>query len=113
METAALGGSAGTQETRSAVGRWGEGSCDTDRCGRCVATMEGHGGGVNAVAVLGPDRLASGLYDKTIKVWEVAAARCVATLEGHQDWVLSLAVLGPDRLASGSADKTIKVWSPR
>jgi WD40 repeat protein len=55
--------------------------------------------------------LASGSWDTTIKLWEVASGREVRTLTGHTGWVLSVA-FSPDGqfLASGSGDKTIKLW---
>ncbi|KAF5826465.1 hypothetical protein DUNSADRAFT_3025 [Dunaliella salina] len=40
---------------------------------KCVATLQGHGAAVYSVAV-SPDgkRLASGSFDKTIKLWRIA-----------------------------------------
>ncbi|KAK3364026.1 HET-R [Lasiosphaeria hispida] len=58
-------------------------------------------------------RLASGLSDKTIKIWDPMSGQCLETLQGHRNWVVSVA-FSPDgqRLTSGSADKTIKIWDP-
>jgi WD40 repeat protein len=54
-----------------------------------------------------PDgRLASGSYDKTIRLWDVITASEVARLEGHSGWVNALCVLADGRLASGSYDNT-------
>jgi WD40 repeat protein len=76
------------------------------------ATLKGHTDQVYQVA-FSPDgkTLASGSWDKTIKLWDVAAGKELATLKGHTDHVLGM-VLSPDgkTLASGSADKTIKLW---
>jgi hypothetical protein len=74
----------------------------------CIATLQGHGHYVQALAVLDAGRLASASWDTTVKIWDVAAARCVATLEGHGDWVVALAVLDAGRLASGSDD--VRLW---
>jgi len=67
---------------------------------------------VNSVS-WSPDgtRLASGSYDKTVRVWDVATGASVATLEGHTGWVRSVS-WSPDgtRLASGSRDETVRVW---
>jgi WD40 repeat protein len=55
--------------------------------------------------------LASGSWDKTIKLWDVATGTQLRALEGHRNWVDSVA-FSPDgkTLASGSLDETIKLW---
>ncbi|KAL8777436.1 MAG: hypothetical protein Q9194_002548 [Teloschistes cf. exilis] len=71
-----------------------------------------HSDSVTAVA-FSPDgkRIASGSFDKTIKVWDAATGDLEKTLAGHSDWVTAVA-FSPDgkRIASGSWDKTIRVW---
>uniref|UniRef100_A0A8H7K1E8 Anaphase-promoting complex subunit 4 WD40 domain-containing protein n=1 Tax=Bionectria ochroleuca TaxID=29856 RepID=A0A8H7K1E8_BIOOC len=55
--------------------------------------------------------LASGSYDKTVKVWDTATGVCLQTFEGHSHWVYSVVFSADnERLASGSLDNTIKVW---
>jgi WD40 repeat protein len=55
--------------------------------------------------------LASANYDKTVKLWDVAAGTERATLKGHTQPVTSVA-FSPDgkTLASASYDKTVKLW---
>jgi WD40 repeat protein len=55
--------------------------------------------------------LASGSWDKTIKLWEVKTGKERATLKGHTERVYSV-MFSPDGklLASSSWDKTIKLW---
>jgi WD40 repeat protein len=75
-------------------------------------TLTGHSDMVTSV-VYSPDGryLASGSWDNTIKIWEVATGKELRTLTGHSIRVSSV-VYSPDGryLASGSGDKTIKIW---
>jgi WD40 repeat protein len=70
--------------------------------------------GAGLTLAFSPDgkTLASGSYDTTIKLWDVASGKNIATLTGHSDWVCSVA-FSPDgkTLASGSDDKTGKLWN--
>ncbi|KAK3946807.1 hypothetical protein QBC32DRAFT_387713 [Pseudoneurospora amorphoporcata] len=78
----------------------------------CLQTLEGHSNDIGSVA-FSPDgqRLASGSWDKTIKIWDPASGSCLQTLEGHSGSVHSVAFSSNgQRLASGSSDKTIKIW---
>jgi len=55
--------------------------------------------------------LASGSWDKTIKIWDVQTGREVRTLEGHTHHVYTVAFDSRGSwLASGSEDGTIKLW---
>ena len=75
-------------------------------------TLTGHSLGVYSV-VYSPDGryLASGSFDKNIKIWEVATGKELRTLTGHSDMVWSVAYSPDGRyLASGSSDETIKIW---
>ena len=57
--------------------------------------LKGHRRYVAAVAILGPDRIVSGSWDKTVKdIWNTDG-QCLKTLEGHSHYVLSVAILGP------------------
>ena len=55
--------------------------------------------------------LASGSWDNTVKLWDVATGENIATLEEHEEQVRSVA-FSPDGtlLASGSEDNTVKLW---
>ena len=56
-------------------------------------------------------KVASGSFDKTVKLWDVTSGECLQTLEGHSSDVYSVS-FSPDgtKVASGSDDKTVKLW---
>ena len=78
-----------------------------------LRTLTGHTSTVSSVA-FSPDgqTVASGSWDGTIKLWNLATGEEVRTLTGHTHRVWSVA-FSPDSqtLASGSFDNTIKLWN--
>lgn len=80
---------------------------------RCVYTLPGHSSFVNSLAI-SPDGkiLASGSWDKTIKIWNLETTELIGTLTGHSDRVNSVAISYDGKmLVSGSSDETIKFWN--
>ncbi|MGB3548075.1 MAG: hypothetical protein WBA17_13955, partial [Saprospiraceae bacterium] len=74
--------------------------------------INGHSSGVNVVAV-SPDgeKVISGSYDKTIKVWDITTGEQLLSLSGHSSFVKAVVVsLDGEKVISGSDDKTVKVW---
>lgn len=75
-------------------------------------SLRGHHGRVVTVG-FSPDGaiLASGSFDRTIKLWNPATFECLMTLQGHKSWVWHIAFHPNSQiLASASYDKTIRFW---
>ena len=55
--------------------------------------------------------MASGSWDKTIRIWNVTSGLTIKTLTGDTHSVTSLVVLQDGSLASGSYDATTRIWN--
>jgi WD40 repeat protein len=78
---------------------------------KLLATLGGHEDVVSSVA-FHPDskRLASGSFDKTVRIWDLTSHRVARTLTGHSDFVYAVGFSPDGRwLASCSKDRTVKV----
>jgi hypothetical protein len=80
--------------------------------GALIRTLEGHKNSVYAVAITPDGKYAvSGLWDKTLKVWDMEKGEEKITLKGHEERVSAVAITpNGQRIVSGSQDKTLKVW---
>jgi WD40 repeat protein len=74
------------------------------------AHLTGHSSSVYALALVSSTVLASALWDKSIKLWDLHTHTCLATLTGHSKWVSALALVSSTVLASASGDRTVKLW---
>ncbi len=79
---------------------------------RLLSTIQGHTDSILAIA-FSPDgtTVASGSYDKLVKLWNVADGTLVATLKEHSDAVYAVAFMpGGTQLLSAAGDRTVKIW---
>lgn len=90
---------------RFRVGRnWKHGICSTK-------VLRGHTNGIMAMQIL-DNILATGSYDKTIKIWDLDTGKELRTLVGHTDGVRCL-YIDDSKLISGGMDCEIRVWNWR
>ena len=80
--------------------------------GECIKTFEGHNSCVFSVCFSSDGKkIASGSWDKTVRVWNVETGECIKTFEGHNSSVWSVCFSSDGKkIASGSWDKTVRVW---
>ncbi len=83
--------------------------------------LHGHAGTMRSLSVRQHQAtrqtlLASGSYDKTVRLWDVQRGEVLAIMRGHAKWLQSLAFTAadgplPDRLlVAGSDGQSVRVW---
>ncbi len=89
--------------------------------GKILATLLGHTERIPSL-VFSPDgrTLASGSFDKTVRIWDVAKQTQLRVLNGHQEWVNTVSfnaegtilASASGGLAAHSVENKIKLWDP-
>jgi cytochrome c len=72
--------------------------------------LRGHGGPVRALAALPDGRLASGGFDSTIIIWDLALGQAVHVLRQHETAVNALVARPDGCVVSGGEDARIRIW---
>ena len=70
----------------------------------------GHTGAVRALAAVGDGWVASGGFDRTVRLWEAASGEAGRVLDGHGGAVSALAALPAGLLAVGCDDGAVWIW---
>lgn len=73
--------------------------------------LQGHSDAVSSLIPFKKEYIASGSFDRTIRVWNLNTRKnCIVFNEAHLYSINCLVELNDGRLASGSNDKVISVW---
>ncbi|KAI8375911.1 WD40-repeat-containing domain protein [Radiomyces spectabilis] len=76
-----------------------------------IHTLIGHTQSVRALAAYG-NTLASGSYDHTVRIWDIATGKAKHVLQGHMQKVYSVVLdMERNRCISGSMDTTVRIWN--
>lgn len=112
-EAAGICSAAFSPDGRSiAIGMFGPiGKTISLKSGKVLAEFKGHTNHFRAVAYVSDDVLASGSYDKTIRLWNAKNGRELSILGTHEDELRSIAVSPDGRfLASGATSPDCRLF---
>ena len=71
----------------------------------------GHAEGVDCVNMNSyGDKIISGSFDRTLRIWDLDSGECKCILKGHSGSIRSISVSRNGKMISGSDDKTLRLW---
>ena len=79
--------------------------------GSLVSTLTRHTSGVEDLALINSNLLASSSDDYTVRIWDLTTNTTRFNLTGHTNAVRGLKLVSSDTLASGSDDYTVNLWN--
>ncbi|MGE0009555.1 MAG: hypothetical protein AB7F19_03355 [Candidatus Babeliales bacterium] len=74
-----------------------------------LSVCNGHTGVVRSVCVSSDNKIVSGSYDGTVRVWDMAGNQ-LSVCNGYTGSVISVCVTPDNKIVSGSRDGTVRVW---
>ena len=77
---------------------------------QCIKTIEGHNNKIACLIELSSGKIATGSYDKTIKIWNLDNYECEKTIT-EEGIVFCLLEFEPNILLSGTEKNTIQLWN--
>ena len=77
---------------------------------QCIQTFTAHNDKIVSLIELSSGNIATGSYDNTIKIWDIANQKLLTSIQelGH---VLCLLEFEPNLLLSGTDDNSIQIWN--
>ena len=77
---------------------------------KCIKTIEGHKEKIVSMIELSNGAIATGSYDKKIKIWNIESLNCIKTID-EEGYIFCLLEFEPNKLLSGTNKNTIQLYN--